>query len=525
MRRSTVALAAVLLAAGCDPAATPPAPRTSDSSAPPATVAAFVPSFEAADCPQDVRDVTVVPVTCGYLTVLEDRSAPASRRLRLLVTKVEPHDGAVAADPMIVLEDIRTGGIPDYGGIVEVANRVGRTEYILDPRGRAHGDPILDCPEITQASLTLVGLSLADPVHEEALRGAVAACRDRLIAGGTNPTLYGVDDIVADLHDLRIALGIESWNAIAYGPASEVAFAIAGPDLETLRSITLDSPTLGQASWRTLGPAALDAALARLQAACAAAAACSATHPDVRASIDEAVQALETKPLTLDVDGTPQAILAGHPIRVRIDGTAFLRWVRSQVGRQRPDGAMLLDTVARARARTLTSRDLIAVQLSSDIGDCLGTLPRCDVDLAWGSIFSLVCSAPLAPAEIARLTDDVGGRRAYGALFLRGPLEIACAEWPATGGSTDPGSVIGAGVPIVIFRGQFDPFAATSGAISAETGDGSNVHIVEIPNGSSNVLGGFECARSVRNSWVDEPLKPPGDTACIASIPEIPLPS
>ena len=35
---------------------------------------AFHPTFESASCPDDVTAVLVVPVSCGYLTVLEDRS-------------------------------------------------------------------------------------------------------------------------------------------------------------------------------------------------------------------------------------------------------------------------------------------------------------------------------------------------------------------------------------------------------------------------------------------------------------------
>jgi hypothetical protein len=521
MRTSKAAFALILAAAilGCD--STTLGTSRPNESGPGASSAAFSPSFDTTECPEDVRDVTVVPVSCGYLTVLEDRADPTSRSLRLLVSTIEPQGLQPAADPMIVLADIRTGGFPDYGGLVEIANRTHRIEYILDPRGRAHSDPTLDCPEVTAASPALVGLRMADPAHQSILREAVTACRDRLRAAGVHLAAYGPDAIVADVHELRLALGIGEWNAIAYGPASELAFATSGPDRDALRSITLDSPTMSQADWRTLGPAALDLAIDRLAALCEAEPACRARAADVRGAIDAAVAALEASPITLDIDGTPEAILAGHAIRVTIDGAAFLRWLRSQIGRQHPDGELILTTAAKAAAGGLSANDLIAIQLSSDVGDCLGTLPRCDVGVAWGSVYSLVCSGPLGARATDRLSSGVAARGAYATLFAPGPLGVACEAWGTTG---QPIVASSDQVPTLVFRGALDPFATPPDAIGEALGSGSDVHVVEIPNGSSNVLGAYECVRSIRNAWVDHPDLPPADTSCIDAIPGISLP-
>ena len=38
------------------------------------TAAAFTPTFAAVKCPADVQGIVVLKVTCGYLTVLENRS-------------------------------------------------------------------------------------------------------------------------------------------------------------------------------------------------------------------------------------------------------------------------------------------------------------------------------------------------------------------------------------------------------------------------------------------------------------------
>jgi hypothetical protein len=382
---------------------------------------------------------------------------------------------------------------------------------------------MLDCPEVTTASPTLAGLRMADPAFATTLRAAVAGCRERLEQAGIDPAAYGLDDLAGDIFDLRTALGIGEWNAIAYGPESALAFAIDGPARDALRSITLDSPTLGQEDWRTLGPAALDLAIAQVAATCAAAPACQAATPDVAAAVEAAVATLEAKPVELEVEGTPEAILLGHPIPVVIDGVALLRWVRAQVGRQRPDGGLLLTTVAKATAGMLSATDLIAIQLSSDVGVCLGTLPRCDIKIAWGSIYSVVCSGELGEAAAARLEADIGGRDGYATLFSPGPLGIACDAWVAAGEAIDPTATL-ADTPLLIFRGAFDPFTTTPDQIRDVFGSTGAVHLVEIPTGSSNVLGAHECVRSIRNAWIDSPDRPPGDTSCIDGLPPIALP-
>src|SRR5436309_2383627 len=64
----------------------------------------FHPTFASAPCPADVTSVLVVPVSCGYLTVLEDRSGGSDRTIRLFITKVEPLGGHPAADPVAILD-------------------------------------------------------------------------------------------------------------------------------------------------------------------------------------------------------------------------------------------------------------------------------------------------------------------------------------------------------------------------------------------------------------------------------------
>ena len=420
----------------------------------------------------------------------------------------------------MLLGDERLGTTPDYGGLAELSQRVHRVEYLMDPRGGGHSEPSLDCPEIKAAGPDLVALRMRDPRHLNVLRAAVQKCHDRLVAAGIDLSAYDIAATAADLHDLRVALGITEWNGQAFGPSSEVAFEEARLYPDGLRTLTIDSPTLLEPNGVASGPAALDLAIARLGTDCAATTTCATRAPNLTSMIDRAIADLDGKPRTFDVDGTVQAILLDHPIRVVVDGTGLLRFIRAKLGEEYPDGKAVVATVLRVLDGTLGANDQAVVQLSSDIGDCLGMIPLCDRE-NFGTLLSLGCGDTLSDASRATLERDIAGRKPYADLFQPGPLAAQCDAWgvkPAVALAPEP---LAGGTPLLVLRGVFDPFSATPEQIDAAAGGEVSVHLVEVPNRSYDVLGPSECVRAIRNAWVDAPTAPPADTSCLSAIPSL----
>ena len=439
----------------------------------------------------------------------------------MLVVRFDPPSGTLSTDPVMLLGDERLGTTPDYAGLAELSQRVHRVEYLMDPRGGGHSEPSLDCPEVKAAGPELVALRMRDPGHAEVLRAAIQQCHDRLVAEGIDLSSYDFAATAADLHDLRVALGITEWNGQAFGPASEVAFEEARLYPDGLHSLTIDSPTLLDPNEVASGPAALDLAIAHLASACTATTTCAMRAPNLKAMIDRAIAELDGKPRTFDVDGTVQAILLGHPIRVVVDGTAMLRFIRAKLGGDRPDGAAVVTTVLRVLDGTLSANDQAVVQLSSDIGDCLGMVPLCDRE-NFGTLLSLGCADAISDVGRATLERNVAGRKPYADLFEPGPLGAQCETWGVKPVALASGP-FGGGVPLLILRGEFDPFSATPDQITVARAGETTVHVVEIPNGSYDVLGPFECVRAIRNAWMDAPEVAPADTSCLAKIPAIDL--
>ncbi|MDQ6795280.1 MAG: alpha/beta fold hydrolase [Chloroflexota bacterium] len=517
MTRALVAVliaSLVVLIAGCgsNPTPRPAGSGNASTNAATATVG-FEPSFEVSPCPDDVSGEVVYSISCGYLTTLEDRSKPMGRTVRMFVVRIDPPGGATTPDPMIMVSGGTFGARPDYGGL---GGRMHRVEYVIDPLGSAHSQPSLDCPEVDAVSPTLVGMRFSDSAHASTLRGAVAACHDRLVGQGIDLAAYDVAAQAADIEDLRVALGIGRWNAIAYGVGSRIAFEEARASPRGLRTIIVDSPTLPAPDLLTIAPAAMDLGISRLAAQCDAVPQCARRAPDLAAAIREAVARLDSTPLILDVDGTERATLLGHPVRVVVDGAGLLRWIRATLtdGEGHRAGT-IITTVLSVLDGKVGVQDPHVLSLASDVGDCLGILPHC-TGVSTGAMYSIVCRDLLPAIDHTRLDRDVAGRRPYAELFSPGPLGVACSAWSVPAAPAASPS-IAADVPTLILRGWIDPFSAPPGDVAAAIAGTANAYQLEIPNQSYNALA-TGCPRTISDAWLDSPAASPADTSCLAHI-------
>ena len=362
-----------------------------------------------AACPKDMVEAAFNGVECGYLTVLEDRSRPSGRTLRLFASRSDP-PGEPAVDPGFGGTEELGINTPEGDDNSAGAQRIHRFAYKLDPRGLDLSSANLDCPEVNAVGPELVGLRLRDPEHRRVLLAAVSACRDRLLGQGIDLTAYDVAANVDDLEDFRRALDIPLVNAGSNINGSRVAETYVRTYPGGVRTMIMDSPTLATPDVLTIGPAALDLAIERLSAACADQPACRSRVPDLSRAICEATEKLDATPVAIDVDGTLETIRLGHPIRVVIDGAAYLRYVRHTLAAA--GGALSADvvrTTEKVLAGTLGPDDTIASTLASDPGDCVGLLPRCQ-RVNFGALYSLVCGTLGPLIDHGRLEADIAGR-------------------------------------------------------------------------------------------------------------------
>jgi pimeloyl-ACP methyl ester carboxylesterase len=511
-----VALAVALSTVGCSPTPPPSAPASNAATGDGQSIAAFAPTYADVACPSDVVAVVVQLPTCGYLSVLEDRSKPAGRTIKVFVVRFGPPGGTTTPDPMLGVGE-SLGAQVEYGGSAPGAARTHRNVYIVDLRGIGHSEPNLDCPEVRAVGPTLAGIRLRDPAHQSTLRSAVAACHDRLVGQGIDPAAYDLRSNAADLEDLRIALGLPSWNISANGSSSRILFELAAQDRAAIRTLIADSPAPPSPDAISIGPAALEAAIGHLALACSRDVACARTTPDVRVMIEEAVRKLDAAPVTVEVAGTEAAKQIGHTISVVIDGATLLRYIRMTLASGGADHAGdAINGALRVLDNRVTATDPIALAIAADPGDCLGFVPGCE-RMTFGALYSIECRDILPFVDRDMLTEGIAGRATWSELFAPEVALAPCAAWPvepaARFQTVDPTN----GVRSLFLRGQLDPFTVPLAEL-ARSVDGTDVSIVDVPNQSYNVLGFTECPRAIRNPWLDATSGPPVDTSCLNTI-------
>ncbi len=175
--------------------------------------------------------------TCATLDVPLDRAHPARGTLHL---QVGMGDNVHAPHGVLLVLSGGPGqpGLPILDRFLSRALSAERSQYrivVFDQRGTGAG--ALDCKALQHQ----MGSSDLTPPKASAVR----ACARKL---GARRAFFGTDDVVADMEDLRQALGVDRWSldGISYGTYVGERYALAHP--AHVSKLVLDSvvPQVGE---------------------------------------------------------------------------------------------------------------------------------------------------------------------------------------------------------------------------------------------------------------------------------------
>ncbi len=474
--------------------------------------AEFHPRLEWATCPSDVEIQFIARHRCGWFTVLQDRSEPDEKTIRLFVLEAWP----VGIDPPSYVGSGFGGNLGEaqgYGSTTAGATRLGRIGYTLEVRGTGHSEPSLACPEVDALSEQAAASATGDPALMRDFLAAVTACRDRLTSEGVDPADYDLGSAAMDLEDLRTALGIDQWwNLGTLGNNSRYLFEYLRRYPDRVRAAFLDSPQFPQVDEVTEGIEGTRYALRELFEACRADAECAKDFPDLAASWSEAMARLDRQPL----EGTATA-LAGGRVDILVDAGKLLRAARLALGGDGPANLSSLPAMIDAAADGRLSPALATIEASDGLF-CSGYRPLCiGQGFSFGAYLSVFCRDEAPFIDQASLESAAGDDTWLRAVFAQDPYSAACGVWDVGASAPTVHEPVDTDVPLLLIVGQFDSFSPMPIAMeAAKTFD--NVHVLEIPGQTHNALGFNDCPIEIRNAWVQHPESPPVDTACLKKL-------
>ncbi len=491
-----------------------------------ATPKAFTPTFKAVSCPLAVVAAEGSALTCGYLTVLENRADPSGRTIRLFVVRAQPLEGVPPTDPMLQIGSVPAGR--DLGWAArseEVGAIAGRVNFVMELRGVGYSEPNLSCPEIERLTAPSTGITLGTPEMKPAFLQAVQACHDRLAASGIDLASYNLAEMAADAEDLRIALGINEWNLITYGTTSSISFEIMRRYPEQIRSVSFDSPMAPQVDRFTQAVIGTDWAFGRVVRVCTARPACQEAFPHLHRAWNRALHRLDQHP----------SLINDEDLRIVVDDATAVRQLRNNLAL---GGHSSCFVVCDVQTFPLAIYDLkehgwVNGDPAGRLVDWSGVPPfYVGYDIQWwpsppaflpaaelseGVAYSYLCHDEVPFIDQAALAEAAGSRPWYVEAYVHSPYPEICGRWNVGQASADPHKLLTSDIPTLMLVGRFDPFSPLPLLKDTATGL-SNSSIVRVAEGR-NVLDS-DCTIGIRDAFVDHPGSPP-DTRCVGDLPGI----
>jgi len=470
-------------------------------------------SFQTIPCPQP--NIAGFPdldfpsgVQCGYLTVLENRAKPDGRRIRIFVTRAPAVSATPKRDPIVYL----SGG-PGGAGSFEVASMVkhglnaDREVIFVDQRGTHRAEPRLGCPGWEQLGYDSVSLPFATESAAGADARTIKACEDQWIAAGVDIAAYNSTENAADIAELRMALGIESWNVYGVSYGSQLALIVLRDHPQGIRSVVLDSVSPPNNNIVETWWSAPASSFKAIFAACAAQAACAKAYPNLESDFTATVNRLDRTPAVTQIKDASGAL-----VTVNIDGFAFAYTIIMASERGDASGVpKMIADMARGDPRAVAVTYLAMRGPHEFVG--LG---------GFGLALTVFCAEHAnLTTEAAALTRAKAALPAFPDRVLRvqpkqGRLFTECPMWNVGSAVPAVSAPIVSSVPVLIIEGTFDAATAPEW-VDLITRDLKNAQVVPFPFTGHSVLGKSKCAVSIMGAFLDNPTKPV-DPTCAARI-------
>ncbi len=427
-----------------------------------------------------------VEALCGSYEVLENRAAPAGRKIRLAVAWL-PAKGEAEPDPMVMI-----AGGPGQSALETFPTiaaafadlRKHRDILLVDQRGTG-GSNKLSCKDADDATKAGDVKSGADKTAGNQGSGNAATDNkdtgdkvtgdkdtgdkvtgDKVTGDGSTPSeasdaadlakmrvatrrcvaelskiadlrFYSTTDAIQDLDQVRAAIGADKLNLMGVSYGTRVAQQYAKRYPSHVRTITIDgiapnSLVLGNTMARTL-----ESSLDRQFARCAKDPTCEGKLGDPRSNLNALMQTLRTAPPTVTFrdaitgESRTQTLTTGH-----IAGLARLFAYIPQVAGLLP---LELNEAAHGRYEPLMA---LANLLRTTVGD----------QITDGMQYSVICTEDAGELKV----DPADANTLLGTDLVTA-MQAQCAIWPHGERPADFRAPLTGNIPVLILSGEFDP--------------------------------------------------------------------
>jgi pimeloyl-ACP methyl ester carboxylesterase len=353
----------------------------------------------------------------------------------------------------------------------------GKRDWLFfDQRGGGLSQPLLDCGQLGLSDTGFT--SDADVV-------AASACAQRLVAAGVDLSQYNVHTTVADIIDLKNALGYKRFNIFSVSYGSRVAFAVQQYAPEELRAVVHDSPYPPEARGTEQLPMLLAREVRQTLALCTADKACQRAYPDLESRLDNVMETWLNRPQEFQ----------GKQITVS-DLASFL-----------------LDAIYDWDGIKALPKDLDSI-LAGDLSPIIDYLEGGE-DFAEGQLLAHFCKEEL-PFEDPTAMKHLAGDEPLAKAVLTNTQRLfnACEEWPVGAPNPKENTPVSSDIPSLLIAAEIDAGCPTDFSIAALPYL-SKGQYVAVPNAVHYLSNNSDCVMAMVTQFLDNPMAPVA-SACLA---------
>lgn len=468
----------------------------------PATAAGIrVDSLKAFDCPvatgyEDLVAGTTV-LRCGLVRTGEGPDG-LGMQIDLAVMVLMPADRAKAArTPTVFLHGGPGGGVIDGWWSVSALKLAREAPLVLfDQRAAGRSRPRL-CAFLDRDDPTFDTLG-PQALHDRGVAD-MKKCAAELRERRRDPAAYGTLATVRDMEVLRRELGIETWNiyGVSYGTTVALAYLAAHP--ERVSAAIIDS--VYPPEMRAFSSVLPDfmASFEAMNRACASQPRCRARFGDLRTLLDEALTALERRPLAVlatkfdTYDQEPRHISATTL-------TAMVTGMLLQSNQWNLVPLVLADV------RDGTPSPLVNAVFSTHLWN-LSLMSN-------GAYWATECFERAPFDDEADLARQAASWPALARVASVRSLFALCAEWPAKA-AANWATPRNAAPPALVLGGEWDPVTPAAQARETAARLGPNARLLVVPKAAHGVTMMDPCIEGIVAAFAARPAAPI-DAACIA---------
>ncbi|MCF6264000.1 MAG: alpha/beta hydrolase [Xanthomonadales bacterium] len=445
-----------------------------------------LPDLELKKCVLDMPGTSATAeAECGWLTVLENRQQPDSKKIRLRFVLARAIKPTTDSTPIFFF----AGGPGQAASelwvqLVDPLKKLQRKHDIvlLDQRGTGTDSPL---------SCTLDDESMDLRVDLGKVTQQARECLQKIDG---DPRFYTTTLAMADYEQLRIALGYNKINLMgtSYGTRAVQEYLRRYPDV--VRTITLDSVAPVELILGSEHAMNLDLAMTGIFGDCRNDPDCNAAFPDVEKQLQQLIQQARNNPQMLTIDDP----LSGDPVELEANMDVIgiaLRMLSYSSSTQAQLPFLINDAVINNNPKRLLAQALMVMYSMQ------GMISH------WMEL-SVICSEDY-PFMQARPQD---ANTIIGEVFYK-MLIAQCEIWPRGEVPADFHQPFSSDVPALLLSGEFDP--VTPPRYADQAAKQFSQHLNLVVKGQGHSVSFSQCTREIVTDFITTASFEELDTSCL----------